>query len=263
MAPFIPGFYEEYMATTRDMEVLHLMWHYAHEGALEIAGFRPALHRVIPALKSLDAEQILPYDDVRTIIMAAKSFAAFDCTCRLTRDMEGNRPCSFPVHNCLQMFYERRAPGPGTISRRRALEILDEAEDLGLVHTGTNYIREVHWICNCCGCCCNLIRNLVEEGLDGAIARANYRAFAARGACTACGACVNRCPVKAIRLDGGECLLEASRCIGCGLCVTGCPVGALALRRREPGDIRHPPLDEDDFAKRRFRGRQRSAKRQP
>jgi Na+-translocating ferredoxin:NAD+ oxidoreductase subunit B len=255
MAPFIPGFYEEYMVETRDMELLHLMGHYAREGALEIMTPTPALQRVIPALRSVAPEEILPYDDVKEAILAAKAYALFDCTCRVTRDMMGNRPCRFPTRNCLQLYYEETVPGPNMITRERALEVLDEAEAVGLVHTGTNYVNQMHWICNCCGCCCNLIRNLIEEGLEGAIAKANYYAEAAAGRCSACATCVERCPVKAIALREAVLTIDRSQCIGCGLCITGCPSDALALKRRTQGRFEAPPRDEEDFNRQRLRNR--------
>jgi Na+-translocating ferredoxin:NAD+ oxidoreductase RNF subunit RnfB len=237
------------------MELLHMMGHYAQEGALQIMTPTPALQRVIPASESVTPEQILPYDDVKKAIMDAKSFALFDCTCRVTRDMIGDRPCRFPIKNCLQLYYEKREISSNEITKEAALDVLEEAEAVGLVHTGTNYIHGMHWICNCCGCCCNLIRNLTEEGLDGAIARANYYAVAQPDICDGCETCVARCPVKAIRVNEWIPVIELSKCIGCGLCVTGCPTGTLTLMRKSEDEIEEPPLDEADFNQKRLRNR--------
>jgi Fe-S-cluster-containing hydrogenase component 2 len=255
LAPFIPGSYEEYIVATRDEEMLHLMTHYADEGGLGIMVPIPALQRVIPSRKAIGPDEILPYDDVKKLILKAKSFSLFDCTCRVGRDMKGDRKCDFPIHNCLQMYYEERAPGPNTISREKALDLLDEAEDVGLVHTGTNYIDEMHWICNCCGCCCNLIRNLVEIGLDGALARANYYAVIETNSCVGCETCLDRCPVDAICIDDQFSAIDRNRCIGCGLCVTGCPADALALRRKPDAEIEDPPVDEAEYSRKRLRNR--------
>lgn len=255
MAPFIPGFYEEYIVKTQDMQLLHLMGHYAQEGALQIMTPTPALQRVIPASESITPEMILPYDDVKKAIMDAGSFALFDCTCRVTRDMHGDRPCNFPTHNCLQLYDEKPRGGTNEISRETALKVLDEAERVGLVHTGTNYIAGMHWICNCCGCCCNLIRNLVEEGLDGAIAKANYYAVAKMNTCDGCELCVDRCPVNAVRVNDVIPVVETPICIGCGLCVTGCPTGTLSLVRKSENEIIEPPMNEQDFNQKRLRNR--------
>ena len=46
--------------------------------------------------------------------------------------------------------------------------------------------------------------------------------------CTACGACVEVCPVDAISLkDKAE--VDADTCIECGACVDECPVEAISL----------------------------------
>jgi len=173
----------------------------------------------------------------------------------VTRDMRGDRPCDFPIKTCLQLYYEERDPGPNTITKAEALEVLEEAEVVGLVHTGTNYSKGMHWICHCCGCCCNLIRNLIEEGLDGAIAKANYYAVALPDTCGGCETCIARCPVKAVFVNNEVPVIDRSRCLGCGLCVTGCPTGTLTLVRKSEEEIEDPPMDEQDFNQKRLRNR--------
>jgi ferredoxin len=51
-----------------------------------------------------------------------------------------------------------------------------------------------------------------------------------RGDCEGCGACVQRCPNKAIRLDGsGVAVVDHEVCLTCGYCAPACPVRALLL----------------------------------
>ncbi len=38
-------------------------------------------------------------------------------------------------------------------------------------------------------------------------------------ACTGCESCVDRCQVKAIRVENGSAGIDKGKCIGCGLCV--------------------------------------------
>lgn len=49
------------------------------------------------------------------------------------------------------------------------------------------------------------------------------------GKCTGCGACVDACPVDALKLDGGKAKVDADTCIDCGTCVDECPVEAIEL----------------------------------
>ena len=46
--------------------------------------------------------------------------------------------------------------------------------------------------------------------------------------CTACGACVEACPVEALKVNE-KCKVNADTCIDCGTCVDECPVEAITL----------------------------------
>jgi NAD-dependent dihydropyrimidine dehydrogenase PreA subunit len=46
--------------------------------------------------------------------------------------------------------------------------------------------------------------------------------------CTGCGACVEVCPVDAIKLDNGKALV-GDECVECGACVNECPNGAIEV----------------------------------
>ena len=44
--------------------------------------------------------------------------------------------------------------------------------------------------------------------------------------CTACGSCVDECPVEAIS-EGDIYVIDADLCTDCGACATVCPVEAI------------------------------------
>lgn len=46
--------------------------------------------------------------------------------------------------------------------------------------------------------------------------------------CTACGTCVDTCPVEAITLKE-KATVDKENCIDCGTCVDECPEGAISL----------------------------------
>lgn len=46
--------------------------------------------------------------------------------------------------------------------------------------------------------------------------------------CVGCGACVDVCPVGAIKLKDGIAVVS-DECIECGACVGGCPCEAISL----------------------------------
>ncbi|MCR5576312.1 MAG: YjjW family glycine radical enzyme activase [Oscillospiraceae bacterium] len=41
--------------------------------------------------------------------------------------------------------------------------------------------------------------------------------------CRACGACVEKCPAGALRLEGGAVIWDSARCVGCDTCIKLCP----------------------------------------
>ena len=47
--------------------------------------------------------------------------------------------------------------------------------------------------------------------------------------CVGCGACVDACPVEAIKMDDGVAVIDEGACTECGLCVDECPNEAINL----------------------------------
>jgi Na+-translocating ferredoxin:NAD+ oxidoreductase subunit B len=255
LAAFVFGIWESQLPRL-DHELVHLFEQYMAEGgARGIMGPEPAIHRVLPARAAVKTERILPYEDVKAIILSARSFAASDCICRKERDIAGHRSCSFPLHNCLTFSSTQRPPAPGDITREEALRLLDEAEQIGLVHSVSNIRTGMFYVCNCCGCCCGILRGITEEGIEHSIAAANYRAHIDAAACTGCGVCLTRCPVKAIHEHDGICHVQAQKCIGCGLCVTGCAPGAAALVALPEPQVVQPPEDFPAWERERLKNR--------
>ncbi len=255
LAPFVVGIYEAQFGNL-DEELARLVEDYlADGGAVGIMKPQPALHRVVPAHGAVRAEWVLPYDDVRAILESAKVFAVRGCICRAQTARLG-RSCDFPTNNCLSFSIGERPPREGDISREEALSILEQSEEVGLVHTVSNVIEGVGYVCNCCGCCCTLLRGITEWGVSNAVAYAAYYAEVDPELCAGCGTCEARCQVRAIATSDGLSAVDRPRCIGCGLCVTGCTTGAAILRRRPEAEIVRPPVDFAAWEQERLRNRE-------
>lgn len=243
LAPFVVGIYEAQLELM-DHELAHLVEDYLAQGGAEgIMKPQPALHRVLPAQGALKTEAVLPYEDVRAILLDANSFHIQDCICRAQQDQLGSRQCEFPLNMCLGFSSEAGATGPGFISRAEALAILEKSEEVGLVHTVSNVMQGVGYVCNCCGCCCAILRSINEWGIDNSVAYANYVAVIDPIVCAACGDCIRRCQVHAISEGDNFSVVDRARCIGCGLCVTGCTNDAVHLERKAESEIVLPPVD--------------------
>jgi NAD-dependent dihydropyrimidine dehydrogenase PreA subunit len=254
LAPFIVGVYEAQVGVL-DEELARLVEQYLHEGGAEgIMAPQPALHRVVPAEGSVEAEWILPYDDVREVMLAAKTFSARECICRVQQDKLGHS-CEFPVSVCLSFTAAERAPRPGDISREEALALLEETEEVGLVHTVSNVTEGVGYVCNCCGCCCGILRGITDFGIEDSVAHANYYAVIDADLCAGCGTCIERCQVEAILEENGVSVVVREKCIGCGLCVSGCPDEVAMLVRKPDSEVVHPPTDFRAWEQQRSAGR--------
>lgn len=55
--------------------------------------------------------------------------------------------------------------------------------------------------------------------------------------CTACGCCVEICPVRAISFKEEKACIEQSVCIGCGECICACKFDAISINWQEEPDV--------------------------
>jgi len=130
------------------------------------------------------------------------------------------------------------------ITKEEALRVLREAEEAGLVHSVSNHRSGQYYICNCCTCCCGVLRRVAEFNVPTAIARSAFLAVVDETLCIGCGACEERCKFGAIAVTDGVAVVDPMRCVGCGQCTLVCPVDAISLTRRPEDEILVPPLDE-------------------
>jgi ferredoxin len=245
LAPFIVGIYESQL-DRMDHELAHLIEEYFDQGGAEIMRPQPALHRVIPAQGAVKTEWILPYDKLRELLISCNTFRVRDCICRKQQDLEETRKCTFPLHVELIFYTGKESaepPLPPYVTKEEAMAILDKTEKIGLVHTVSNVAEGIYYVCNCCGCCCGILRGITEFGIEKSVAAANYYSVIDPELCQGCGNCVKRCQMHAISLQDAISVVNRSKCIGCGLCVTSCPVFAAKLEIKPEEEIVTPPKD--------------------
>jgi NAD-dependent dihydropyrimidine dehydrogenase PreA subunit len=255
LAPFIVGIYEAQLDIL-DHDLAHLLEHYFDEGGAEaLMSLQPAFQRVVPAVGTVAREWILPYEDVVEIVRQGQTYSVRDCICRVQKEHVG-RHCDYPLDVCLTVSPVRRPPRPGDISLEQALAVIDRSEQVGLVHSVSNVASGLYYVCNCCGCCCGILRGVTERGIANSVARANYFATVDVQTCTGCEVCVGRCQVGAVAMTEGVAVVDRAKCIGCGLCVSGCPGEAARLEKRPDAEAIHPPADFAAWESERLRYRQ-------
>jgi Na+-translocating ferredoxin:NAD+ oxidoreductase subunit B len=246
LLPTIPGLFEFPLMRgggTSMHERLGRLWQEYHRAGMghEFAASQTPLARVIPVEETVTPDvEVLPYEQLSRMLDGVKAFALAECACRVSvggcdkpRDMclIFDATAEFLVH---RGFAQR-------ITRAQAEQVLHRAEEAALVHTTNNSQDRLNFVCNCCPCCCTILRGLTELHLPNAFARSRWRAQVDADLCLGCGVCEEeRCPVGAVHVADGVAQVDQVHCIGCGLCATACQAGAISMQlRAEP--VPEPP----------------------
>ncbi len=199
--------------------------------------------RVVPVSKSLSAQtETMPYEAAEELIRSQSKIVVAPCICRKEHRMAG-KGCDNPLEVCLvfgssAVYYENNGLGR-PVEKDEALAILDKGMAAGLVLQPGNAQKAMN-ICMCCGCCCQVLKNLKQMPSPAKIVQSNYFAVVDEEKCVDCGLCTERCHMEAIT-NGTGAHIDLDRCIGCGVCVPGCDAGALSLAAKPVGDHRVPP----------------------
>ncbi|MBF0226468.1 MAG: 4Fe-4S binding protein [Desulfobacterales bacterium] len=91
-----------------------------------------------------------------------------------------------------------------------------------------------HFICNCCGCCCQSFTLLISDGLR-LCDPSRYLPVIKESLCTGCGQCEQRCLFHAINLDEGIAKIDDQKCMGCGQCSFVCLEKSIEMiEKRKP-----------------------------
>jgi electron transport complex protein RnfB len=259
LRPFIVGIYEEQLGRMDKDLALLLEQYYQQTRGAGMIGVEPAVHRVIPVQEAIPFEvEIFPYEKASQLIESAKAWGLRRCICRVQRQMIG-KACDHPIENCI-LFAPVEGAFDGSentrpVTKDEALRVLHEAEEAGLVHSTANHQGMLFYICNCCSCCCGVLRGLVEFGAPSSVARSDFYAVVDCEACVGCGSCIDRCHFSAISISEDVCVVNPDHCLGCGLCVSSCPEEALTLQRHPDSDRISPPVDEHAWMAQRARKR--------
>ncbi len=205
-------------------------------------------YRYIPVRRTLDVklQAVFPLHLMENVVAGARTFAVAHCPCRMVHGINGGR-CSHPLEVCLKFDemadYVLELGVARQASREEALEIIRRSEEAGLVHFVDNAENKVQHNCNCCGCACWNVGSIRRRRIPRDTLMATYFIGETdREACTGCGACVEICPVAAVKMIDEVPAVDREWCIGCGVCGTVCPTDAarVVLRPDRTGQLPAP-----------------------
>ncbi|MCC6446691.1 MAG: 4Fe-4S ferredoxin, partial [Armatimonadetes bacterium] len=179
MLPWVFGTYEM-QCHRMDREFAEINAQYAPHFSRQFFAQAPALMQVLPVEAELsEKETPLPYERVSALLEAGQSFLVDDCIRKKEQALLG-QPCDRPLQVCLAV-----APIPGvfdsapqgrSLSRAEAYALLEYAEAMGLVHLTSNVQQGGFYICNCCPCCCRVLRAITRLGMPASeVVSAHYR----------------------------------------------------------------------------------------
>ena len=245
--PFVVGIHE-FQLPRMDREYAELFEAYFEEAIRdESMQSKPGQVRVYPVEEAVQGDMVvLPFEKISTLVDKAKAYAVADCICRKEFQLL-DKGCKATMNNCIGLSldphgFDIEYRGAKKVSKEVVLELLKKAEEEGLVHTSWNVQDDHMYICNCCTCCCAVLRGVKMSSKPNFMARSNYFAEIDGDECVSCGVCRDeRCPVEAIDEGEDHFVVNRERCIGCGVCVNACPNEAIKLVRKEEGEIDIPP----------------------
>ena len=260
MMPWAFGIYE-FQNRRLDLEFAKLNEAFSPVYSRQFFSRTPQLMRVLPIEEELEVRQeALPYEKVSWLIDQNQSFLVNDCICKKEQGLLGH-PCDRPMQVCLAM-----APVPGVfdnnsegrlLTKEEARALLLKTEEMGLVHLTANQQGDNYYICNCCGCCCGVLRSINNLGIPASrVINSHYYAEIDPEKCIGCGTCADeRCQVQAVEEGEEAYRIDPEGCIGCGLCIGTCAEEAIRLVARDLEKILVPPINEEAWFEER--GRQR------
>jgi ferredoxin len=197
-----------------------------------------------PVLSSENALHVLDYEKASEVIKTASHMAIGTCYCR-HKMFHMDKACDAPMEICMTFNTSAASLIKHGNARRvdeaEGMELLHKAYENNLVQFGENIRKEVNFICNCCGCCCEAMIAARRFAILNPVHTTAFMPKIEDDDCDGCGKCVNVCPVEAMSLISAndprrpkmrQARLEKELCLGCGLCVRSCPKDSIHLEAR-------------------------------
>ena len=200
-----------------------------------------------------DYTEVLDYEKITSLVDSNQKFAIGLCSCRHEKLHAGEKKCDVPLETCISfgggVDYMTRHNFARNATKTEVLESIARSKESGLVFSCDNVKNNVSFLCQCCGCCCNVLLGLSKFGYPNSVVTSSFIASVNKDSCEGCGKCSKACPISAIEMVISK-NSETSKkkvpqintriCIGCGVCSLKCSkTGSLKLIKRKKRII-HP-----------------------
>ena len=257
-APFMPGIFEyQFMPgreTERDKKIAHLIHSYkeAYKAATGDVKVTFPATRVITVDRKIDAgNQIKTHDQVATYIDKYENISVTTCYCRHAAKLRDEDTHDMPMQVCMlfgdMAEYTIERLGGRKVNKTEAREILDQAEEAGLIHMSRNTSEDISFLCNCDRWHCATVSTMMKQPKPGIVFNSGFEPQFDAESCIACEVCIARCPPEALTMGNSDVPeVDLDLCFGCAVCATGCDQDAI-LMKAKPG-YPEPPRDLKELA---------------
>lgn len=257
LAPTMVGVFEFTMMRVReDMDqkkLAELIHRYVIEesdfvdslkGGTQTSLFRTLVHEVtLPE----DYAEVLDWEKASHVVGTAGQWGVSLCHCRHVAHHRGEDCQVFRMESCLSIGlgadFLIRHDLAREIDKSEALDLLAETRDAGMVHICDNVQKRPTFVCQCCGCCCEILNAFKKFKVFGNTFSSNFQATPDESKCTGCKKCQKACPVDAIdiidrphAIDGKKyrwvARVDPEICLGCGVCAMKCEFDSMKMTPR-------------------------------
>ncbi len=255
--PFMPGIFEYQFftgkTTERDKKIARLIQAYkkAFEAARGEAEMTFPVARVITVDRTINAgNTVHTYDQVSTYIDKNDTIGVGTCFCRHEAKLLGGDTHDMPMEACMwfgnMAAYAIERLGARQMTKQEARQVLDKAEEAGLVHMSRNTTEDIDFICNCDRWHCGVISGVLKQSKPALFFNSGFQPRFDPDLCTACETCIERCPSEALAMgDNDVPQVNPHRCFGCAVCASGCPAEAIVMETKP--DFPVPPKDPKEL----------------